>query len=135
MRSITTRGRLVLLAVGIGALALVIADGVVLGSISFTQSQASDAVLVSQAQILASGLQDTNGQLTFDGSDLPGETQSGIAVAAAVVSSGSVVAQTTRQPLDTITLLSLAASAVRTGAAVWANVTDSHHIPRRVYAV
>src|ERR1700682_2246805 len=136
MRNLTgTRGRLVLLAVGIVALALVIADGVVLGSISFTQSQASDDVIASEAQIILSGLQDTNGQVTFDGSDLPGETQSGIAVDAAVVSSGSVVAQTTRQPLDTITLLSLAASAVRTGAAVWANVTDSHHIPRRVYAV
>jgi heavy metal sensor kinase len=136
MRRLTsTRGRLVVAAVGFFALALLVADGAVLASVALTQSQASDAVLTSQAQVIASGLQDTNGQVTFDGSDLPGETQSGIAVDAAVVSSGSVVAQTTSQPLDTSTLLSLAASAVRTGAAVWANVTDSHHIPRRVYAV
>src|ERR1700674_1028761 len=135
MRSITTRGRLVLLAVGIVALALVIADGVVLGSISFTQSQASDAVLVSQAQILASGLQDTNGQLTFDGSDLPGETQSGIAVDAAVVTSTAVLAQTSSQPLDRALLLQLAAQAVRDGQPVWANVVDSHQVSRRVYAV
>jgi two-component system, OmpR family, sensor kinase len=136
MRRLTgTRGRLVLLAVGIVALALVIADGVVLGSISFTQSQTSDAVLVSQAQILLSGLQDTNGQLTFDGSDLPAETQSGIAVDAAVVTSTAVLAQTASQPLDRAVLLQLAAQAVRNGQPVWTNVVDSHHVSRRVYAL
>jgi heavy metal sensor kinase len=136
MRGITgTRGRLALLAIGIVTLALVIADGTVLGSISFTQSQASDAVLVSQAQIILSGLQDTNGQLTFDGSDLPGETQSGIAVDAAVVTSTAVLAQTASQPLDRPLLLQLAAQAVRGGQPVWATVTDSHHVARRVYAL
>src|ERR1700676_901034 len=130
-----TRGRLVVAAVGSSALALLVADGAVLASVALTQSQASDTVLTSQAQVIASGLQDTNGQVTFDGSDLPGETQSGIAVDAAVVSSGTVVAQTVSQPLDSSTLLSLAAQAVRNGAPVWANVTDSHHIPRRVYAI
>lgn len=136
MRRLTgTRGRLVLLAVGIVALALVIADGAVLGSIAVTQSQASDAVLVSQAQILLSGLQDTNGQVTFDGSDLPAETQSGIAVDAAVVSSTAVLAQTASQPLDRALLLQLGAQAVRNGQPVWANVVDSHHVSRRVYAL
>jgi len=136
MRGLTsTRGRLVLLAVGIVALALVIADGAVLGSIAVTQSQASDDVLASQAQIIMSGLQDTNGQVTFDGSDLPGETQSGIAVDAAVVTSTSVLAHTASQPLDTATLLSLAAQSARTGQPVWSNVIDSHGVPRRVYAM
>jgi heavy metal sensor kinase len=130
-----TRGRLVLLAVGIVALALVIADGAILGSISFTQSQASDAVLVSQAQTILSGLQDTNGQLKFDGSDLPGETQSGIAVDAAVVTSASVLAQTASQPLDPGLLQQLAAQATRDGQPIWANVVDSHHVSRRAYAV
>jgi heavy metal sensor kinase len=136
MRRLTgTRGRLVLLAVGIVALALVIADGAVLGSIAVTQSQASDAVLVSQAQILLTGLQDTNGQVTFDGSDLPAETQSGIAVDAAVVSSTAVLAQTASQPLDRVQLLQLGAQAVRNGQPIWANVVDSHHVSRRVYAL
>lgn len=136
MRRFTgTRGRLVLIAVGIVALALVIADGGVLGSISITQSQASDAVLVSQSQIILSGLQDTNGQVTFDGSDLPGETQSGIAVDAAVVTSTAVLAQTASQPLDRALLLQLAAQAGRDGKPVWANIVDSHHVNRRVYAV
>ena len=135
MRGITgTRGRLVLLAVGIVALALVIADGAILGSVAVTESQASDAVLVSQAQIIASGLQDTNGQITFDGSELPAETQNGIAVGAAVVSSTAVLAQTVSQPLDSTTLLRLAAQVARDGQPVWTNVVDSHHVDRRVYA-
>lgn len=136
MRRFTgTRGRLVLLAVGIVAVALVIADGAVLGSIAVTQSQASDDVLASQAQILLAGLQDINGQVTFEGSDIPGETQSGIAVDAAVVSSTSVLAQTASQPLDTATLLTLAAQAARGGQPVWTNLVDSHHVSRRVYAI
>jgi heavy metal sensor kinase len=130
-----TRGRLVIAALGFFALALLVADGAVLASVAVTQSQASDAVLVSQAQVIASGLQDINGLVTFDGSDLPGETQSGIAVDAAVVSSNAVMAQTTNQPLDKSTLLSLAAQAVRNGKPVWADVVDSRHVPRRVYAV
>src|SRR6202011_4457933 len=130
-----TRGRLVLLAVAFFALALLIGDGAVLASVAVTQSQASDAVLVSQAQIIASGLQDSNGQVTFDGSDLPAETQTGIAVDAVVVSSNAVVAQTANQPLDRATLLNLAGQAVRDGAPVWSNVIDSNHIPRRVYAI
>ena len=136
MRRLTsTRGRLVVIAVGFFALALLIADGAVLWSVAVTQSQESDAVLVSQAQLIASGLQDSNGQVTFDGTDLPAETQSGIAVDAAVVSSSAVVAQTANQPLDTAMLLGLAAQAARDGKAVWADVVDSRHVPRRVYAI
>jgi heavy metal sensor kinase len=107
----------------------------VLWTVGVTQSQASDAVLVSQAQVLAAGLQDTNGSVTFDGSDLPTETQSGIAVDAAVVSSNTVVAQTPNQPLDAATLLRLSDQATRSGKAVWVDVVDSRHVPRRVYAL
>ena len=134
-RLATTRGRLVLFAVGFVALALLIADGAVLASVAVTQAQASDAVLVSQAQIIASGLQDTNGQITFDGADLPAETQSGIAVDAAVVSAGTVLAQTANQPLDKAMLLGLAAQAQKAGAPVWADIVDSRRVPRRVYAL
>jgi len=130
-----TRGRLVLAAVGFFALALLVADGAVVAFVGVTQSQASDAVLVSQAQLISSGLQDTNGQVTFDGADLPGETQNGIAVDAAVVSSNSVIAQTSNQPLDKGVLLRIAAQTERSGAAVWADALDSHNVPRRVYAV
>jgi heavy metal sensor kinase len=131
----STRGRLVLIAVGFFALALFVANGAVLWTVGVTQSQAYDSVLVSQAQVLANGLQDTNGAVTFDGSDLPAETQSGIAVDAAVVSSNAVVAQTPNQPLDTTTLLRLADQVARSGKPVWADVVDSRHVQRRVYAV
>jgi heavy metal sensor kinase len=131
----STRGRLVLIAVGFFALALFVANGAVLWTVGVTQSQASESVLVSQAQVLANGLQDTNGAVTFDGSDLPAETQSGIAVDAAVVSSNAVVAQTPNQPLDTATLLRLADQVARSGQPVWADVVDSRHVQRRVYAV
>jgi heavy metal sensor kinase len=125
----------VLLAVGLFALALLVADGAVLGYVAVTQMRASDAVLVSQAEVLASGLQDNNGQITFDGSDLPAETQSGIAVDAAVVSSSAVVAQTSSQPLDKGVLLDIAAQVARRGLPVWMDVVDSHNVQRRVYAV
>jgi two-component system, OmpR family, sensor kinase len=131
----STRGRLVLAAVGFFAVALLIADGAVLLSVALTQSQASDAALVSQAQLIASGLQDTNGQITFDGADLPAETQSGIAVDVAIVSSNTVVAQTSNQPLANATLFQLAAQAARNGTPLWADVLDSHNVPRRVYAL
>ncbi|MDQ2935234.1 MAG: HAMP domain-containing protein, partial [Chloroflexota bacterium] len=130
-----TRARLVLLAVAIFAVALLIADGAVLASVTITQSQESDAVLVAQAHAIESSLQDTNGQLSLDGSDIPDETQSGIAVDAAVVSSNGVVAKTPNQPLANSLLLSLAAQAIRAGGPVWADVVDSRNVPRRLYAI
>ena len=129
-----TRGRLVLVAVAVFAVALLIADGAVLASVSVTQSQESDAVLVAQARVIASNLQDSNGQLTLGGADLPGETESGIAVDAAVVSANTVVAQTSNQPLANHVLLSLAAQAIRSEAGAWADVVDARGVPRRVYA-
>jgi two-component system OmpR family sensor kinase len=130
-----TRARLVLPAVAIFAVALLLADGAVLFYVAVTQSQESDAVLVSQAHLIASTLQDANGQPSFDNSDLPGETQSGIAVDAAVVSGNLVVAKTLNQPLDNSVLLSLASRAIAAHGQVWDNVVDSRNVPRRTYAV
>jgi two-component system OmpR family sensor kinase len=130
----STRGRLVLVAVGVIAAALVITDGIVLASTTTAQWQQSDAVLVSQARLLASDLQDSNGQVTF-GSEIPTETQSGIAVDAAVVAGTSVIAHTANQPLPLATLSRLAAQAISSGNPVFADLTDSNNVPRRVYAV
>ena len=130
-----TRGRLGLLAVAVFAVALLIADGAVLASVTVAQSQDSDAVLVAQAHAIASSLQDSNGQLSLDGSDLPGETQSGIAVDAAVVSANLVVAKTPNQPLANGVLLSLAAQAIRAQGPVWADLMDARNVPRRAYAI
>ena len=130
----STRGRLVFAAVGIFAVALLIGDGIVLVSVTVTQSQESDAVLVAQANLLASSAQDSNGQLTFDGSDIPGETRSGIAVDAAIVTGNAVVAQTANQPLARDAILSLASRAISSRGPVWEDMIDSRHVPRRAYA-
>jgi heavy metal sensor kinase len=121
--------------VAIFAIALVAADGLVLASVTAFQSQQTDAVLVSQAQLLAANAQDSNGQLSFDSADLPSETPNGIAVDAALVSGNTVVAQTANQPLSRDVLLSLANRAISTGAPVSADLIDSRRVPRRVYAV
>ena len=131
----STRGRLVLAAVAIFAIALLVADGAVLYSVTVTQSQESDAVLVAQANLLASNAQDSNGQLTIDKSDLPSETQAGIAVDAAIVAGNAVVAQTANQPLAPGAILSIAARAIATSAPLWADVVDSRNVQRRVYAI
>jgi heavy metal sensor kinase len=130
----TTRGQIVLLAVGIVAVALVVADIAVFGTVVATQAQSSDNVLVTQAQTLATGIQDNNGQITFDGSDIPAETQSGVAVDAAVISGSAVVARTPNPGLPDATLVSLAKRAIAAGGPVWADVVDSANVPRRAYA-
>jgi heavy metal sensor kinase len=131
----TTRGRIVLLAVGIVAVALVTADIAVFATVVGTQSQASDSVLVSQAQTLSSGIQDNNGQITFEGIDIPAETANGVAVDAAVISSGSVAVKTPNQGLSDATLVRLANSAITAGGPVWWDGVDSRNVPRRAYAV
>jgi two-component system OmpR family sensor kinase len=131
----STRGRLVLTALGLFAVALLIGDGIVLASVTVTQSQQSDAVLVAQAQVLGSNLQDVEGQLSFAGAEIPAETQAGIAVDAAIVAQSKIVAQTVNQPLPRATLLSLAAAAIKDGRPVWSDVQDTRHVPRRVYII
>jgi heavy metal sensor kinase len=131
----STRGRLVVTAVAIFAVALVVADSVVLAAVSAFQWQETDAVLVAQAQLLVASAQDSNGQLSFDPSDLPGETPNGIAVDAALVAGNVVVSQTRNQPLSTDSLLSLARKAISTGQPVSADLVDTRHVPRRAYAM
>jgi len=128
----STRGRIVLVAVGLFALALLLADGIVLASVTVSQSKQADAVLVAQANLIASNTQDTGGgqiSLTFD------ETQGGVAVDAAIVSGTTVAAQTANQPLPQGTILNLATRAINANGPVFADVTDSHHVPRRAYAI
>jgi heavy metal sensor kinase len=131
----TTRGRLVAFAIAILGAALLLADGGVLGSLALTESNGTDSVLVSQANVIAGGIEDQNGQLSFGTGELPGETQGGIAVDAAIVSPSGTVTQTSAKPLPTAVLTDLAAKADRSGGPVWADVTDVRGSPRRVYAI
>jgi two-component system OmpR family sensor kinase len=131
----STRGRLVVTAVAIFAIALVVADSVVLAAVSAFQWQETDAVLVAQAQLLVASAQDSNGQLSFDPSDLPGETPSGIAVDAALIAGNAVISQTRNQPLTSDSLVSLARQAIAAGHPVSVDLVDSRHVPRRAYAM
>lgn len=131
----STRGRLVVTAVAIFAIALVVADSVVLAAVNAFQWQETDAVLVAQAQLLVASAQDSNGQLSFDPSDLPGETPSGIAVDAALIAGNAVVSQTRNQPLSTDALVVLARKALSTSQPVSVDLVDTRHVPRRAYAM
>jgi heavy metal sensor kinase len=121
--------------VAILGVALLLADGGILVSLALTNARESDAVLVSQANVLAAGIEDKDGQLSFGTGELPGETQGGIAVDAAIVSPTGAVTQTQAQPLPTAYLRSLAGRAEKTGGPAWADVTDLRGSPRRVYAI
>jgi heavy metal sensor kinase len=108
---------------------------VVLAAVNAFQWQETDAVLVAQAQLLVASAQDSNGQLSFDPSDLPGETPSGIAVDAALIAGNVVVSQTRNQPLSTDALVALARKALSTGQPVSVDLVDTRHVPRRAYAM
>jgi heavy metal sensor kinase len=131
----TTRGRLVTFAVAILGVSLLLADGGILVSLALTNARESDAVLVSQANVLAAGIEDKDGQLSFGSGELPGETQGGVAVDAAIVSATGAITQTPAQPLSTTYLSSVARQAQKAGGPVWADVTDLRGSPRRVYAI
>src|SRR2546423_1708679 len=131
----TTRGRLVTFTVAILGVALLLADGGVLGSLAITQTNESNAVLVSQANMIAAGTKGTKRPLSLCSGELPGETQGGIAVDAAIVSPSGTVTQTAARPLAQSVLNDLAARAERSRKPVWADVTDLRGSPRRVYAI
>ncbi len=131
----TTRGRLVAFSVAILALAVVIADGTVLASLSLTESRESDAVLVAQAQVISATIEDANGRVRLDSPGIPGETQSGIAVDAVLISKTGVLAQTSTQPLSRSSLDTLHQRASAAQAPVWADLVDSRGVPRRAYAL
>jgi two-component system OmpR family sensor kinase len=131
----TTRGRLVAFSVALLLLALLVADGAVLVSLSVAESSASDDVLLSQSRIIRATLEDSNGHLTLDSPDIPAETQSGIAVDAAVVSNGVVLAHTIQQPLTGAELDALRRQATAAGGMIWSDLVDSRGAHRRVLAV
>jgi two-component system, OmpR family, sensor kinase len=131
----TTRGRLVVLSLALLLLALLVADGAVLITLSVTASSASDNVLLSQSRIIRATLEDSNGNISLDSPDIPAETQTGIAVDAVVVAAGRLLAHTTAEPLSTAELTDLQRRAIAAGAPVWADLVDSRGVHRRALAV
>ncbi|HEV2953626.1 MAG TPA: ATP-binding protein, partial [Candidatus Dormibacteraeota bacterium] len=92
----------------------------------------SDAVLVSQADQVASTIDETRG-MTFDPSDLPLEASGGVSVSAAMVTPTGGIDQTQGQPLSTVTLSGLAHQVWAGGKPQWSDVTAGG-VARRVYA-
>ncbi|GAC1671173.1 MAG: ATP-binding protein [Candidatus Dormibacteraceae bacterium] len=131
----TTRGRLSLISVAILAVAVGIAGAATYEAFAISGTAEVDGTLLAEATVLASGIDERGGQLTFRGDQLPTETVSGIAVSGAVVNSLGVVLQTPRQPLAVATTLMGIVSQVRkTGHGVWTTTSDIQGIPRRIYA-
>jgi two-component system, OmpR family, heavy metal sensor histidine kinase CusS len=129
---LTTRGRLTLAAAAILAVALAIADVGTYFALGFVQSTEADNQLRAQAMRVASGLQLTDGRITYGGDGLPQETPDGIAVDLAVVGTDGVLATTPSQPFSQSTVEDLGRPALRSRQVIWVETTSAGE-PRRVY--
>jgi two-component system, OmpR family, sensor kinase len=131
-----TRIRLTLAFAAVLAVAIVVADVALYLALSRAETGAAADVLVSQANTIASGIDDVNGQLRFGAGDLPTETQQGVAVEAAIVAPDGSISQTPGQALSNSTLAGIAASArtQKTPASPF-SVRDTRGVPRLVYAL
>jgi heavy metal sensor kinase len=130
-----TRLRLTLAFAAVLAVAIIVADTALYIALSRAETSAAADVLVSQAGVIAGGIEDINGKVQFGTGDLPTETQQGVAVEAAIVAPDGSVTQTPGQALSASTLSQIAANARKqTSAAPPFNVRDSRGVPRLVYA-
>jgi heavy metal sensor kinase len=129
-----TRGRLAMTHAAMLAIALLVADVAVYEIVLKVEQDAADGVLRAQAATIAAGIENLNGQVRFGGGDLPTETQQGIAVEAAIVTLSGLQTQTPTQPLRVDDLNRVVAAARQTSAPVLFDFTDTHGVPRRVFA-
>jgi heavy metal sensor kinase len=130
-----TRIRLTLAFAAVLAVAIIVADTALYIALSRAETSAAADVLISQAGVIAGGIEDINGTVQFGAGDLPTETQQGVAVEAAIVAPDGSVKQTAGQALSASTLQTIAANARKqTSAATPFNVRDSRGVPRLVYA-
>jgi heavy metal sensor kinase len=130
-----TRIRLTLAFAAVLAVAIIVADTALYIALSRAETSAAADVLVSQAGVIAGGIDDINGRVQFGTGDLPTETQQGVAVEAAIVALDGSVTQTPGQALSASTLSQIAATARKQTSAIPPfNVRDSRGVPRLVYA-
>jgi len=131
-----TRIRLTLAFAAVLAVAIVVADVALYLALSQAETSAAADVLVSQANTIANGIEDVNGQVRFGAGDLPTETQQGVAVEAAIVAPDGSISQSPGQALSDATLAQIAATArTKTAPATPFSVRDSRGVPRLVYAL
>lgn len=131
----TTRGRLTLISVAILTVAVSIAGAATYEAFAISGAADVDGTLLAEAAVLASGIEENGGQLTFRGNQLPSETETGIAVSGAVVTPLGVVLQTPRQPLaEATTLMGIVNQVRQERHSVWMTAADVQGVPRRIYA-
>ncbi|HEY4870208.1 MAG TPA: ATP-binding protein [Candidatus Dormibacteraeota bacterium] len=84
-----------------------------------------DGTLANEAQVIVSGVQDSNGHISFDGSDaLPTQTSEGLGISLLLFDEhGNVVARSGATP-NPASLTSLVSNVARTGSAVNATVSS-----------
>ena len=129
-----TRIRLTLAFAALLALAIAVADTALYLALSRIETSAAADVLVSQANTIANGIEEVNGQVQFGG-DLPTETQQGVAVEAAIVLPDGSMTQSPGQALSASTLAAIAATArTQKIPASPFDVLDSRGVERLVYA-
>ncbi len=129
-----TRQRLTLLAVAILAVGFSVSAFVAYTSLALSLDAAADESLVEQAGLIDPGLLQEGGKVIYTRGELPGETPNGVAVSAAVVTPGGILAETQRQPIDSSTVVAVARQAVQANGPVWLSLQDANGVPRRVYA-
>ena len=127
-----TRAGLALVSTIVLALALTLADVALLVSLGLSQRSDVDALLTAQADVVAAGVEDANGVVTF-GTDAPGQRPEGIAVDSALVTANSVLAESAGQSLTKATLLTIANQAL-TSSGLLADASDARGAPHRVFA-
>jgi len=121
--------QVVVLAVGVTTAAVAVYI-----TLSVAQKDESDGILSEQARFIIAGLDDKEGTVAFRGGDLPGETEGGVAVDAAVVTADGPVLQTAGQPLSLSALGDAARQARTAQAAILTDLVDGNRVPRRIYA-
>ncbi len=131
----STRGRLTLIQVVALSIAVAIADVALYATLSVSQEGESDGVLSSHARRIRAGLEEAGGKVTFQGGEIPGETEGGVAVDAALVGEKGVIVQTSPQPFSDAALAEVAGQ-VRNppGGELWMDLKDVNGVPRRVFA-
>ena len=131
---LTTRGRLTAAGAGILAVGLLMADVGTYFALSFVQNSEADSELRAQAARVASGLEVTDGRVSYRGDGLPDQTPEGVAVDLAVVGSQGVLASTADQPFSVSTLEDLGRPALRSRQAILLETTSAGEA-RRVYVM
>ena len=114
-------------------IAALIADVGLYAAASAATSEASDAAIQRQADVIGSGLRISAAGATFNGGPLPTEAADGISTDVAVIDQSGLLTSTPNNPLRPATLENLATPVLRTNRSIWVDLTDANHIQRRVF--